>query len=500
MRDVDLDHEYYEIEGESFWKTNQEVKSDTNRSSRIGSRKWTIEKIIRLASANKNHMSVLCALYVHRRLTISQFQRIAQLDMKMNSVMNMFKTLYERNLVQREKIHEIASTFGEAFVYHYSLSSLGLQIVASTFMDVIFYKDDPTLPKQHYLVDDLKVNQHKHHFDTQEFVSLVIDGLRSSNVVTAHCEWRRYPFFDDEGKVGYRPDWVFFKPGQYYTSMVKEGREWENPLHIPLQTRDNLDHKILAEHYKPFISIECDGKTASYEALKKKWVNIKQSIQHIPNTFAVFTNMGRLRKDNVLLRNDRKHTIRVKTVRRSILDVLQNELAKDEMRIIQADEYNARDGVLHTFKTCGDLGSYVDVKILKENIVKRYGKGMVAFVSEDEIRLLVDNGHLPCTVDLMYEVTEGTSKKYFAIVYARKAWVNPHAKVMSLSEWAREKNEAIQLLMLFPDQDELYEEIPYCIDHGQLYITLSDMKEAGLVFGWKHTVGRRGDAWEEVAL
>ncbi|MFS1519632.1 replication-relaxation family protein [Bacillus sp. SCS-151] len=203
--------------------------------------------------------TILLLLYQHRALSVEQVYKLGFFNMLINSLRNRLRTLVERkvlNVNSRSSIKKVP-------IHMYSLSHFGLRIVVDDVLKVREYIPRIDEFKEHYTLNDLRVRgYHDHYLELQEwlctFLTLQPDRL--------HCEWRRFPLFDDE-TIPYLPDWLLFDRSEKLEAELKEDLSHNTLLYPYFFRKTCFDDESLA----PLFSIECDRGTIGRAELVDKW-------------------------------------------------------------------------------------------------------------------------------------------------------------------------------------------------------------------------------------
>ncbi len=274
--------------------------------------------------AEKCELDVLFSLYVHRSLTPVQLHRIAGPYYQINSFRNRLADMYTRRLL----LKKIERFSGDTL--HYSLATQGLALVLEEMgldADALAMIEATKKDKVHYRLDDLVIGkQVAHHYYIQDWITRFLNYFIKYEYFFPNCEWRRFPYLDSFKEVRYRPDWLIFFPNDHFHSIMMRQDYIRNPLHFPYKFRQKYDWDI---KFKTLIMLECDMGGMDLERLRKKWRLIRENRDHIGKTLAVFSPIDRINLNGDLLKlNGRRH-LRIKSIRKSLLDELERLMCKN---------------------------------------------------------------------------------------------------------------------------------------------------------------------------
>ncbi len=394
-----------------------------SRRSKKRKLRVTEEVASQMVRKGREHRLILHALYVHRRLTIGQLCSLYFREERLHKISSIVRRLHAYGLLERRRIFAVAQTLAEARTYHYALTPSGIRVYAAACMNVAWLHEDPNLPKQHFSHGDLQIgSQADHHFILQEFLCEILGTLWKEKVYIPNSEWRRFLFIDSAEEVHYRPDWILFKPNAFFNQLAEEGRVGEDILSVPVLTRNQVDQKVIRDHYRAAISVECDTGTMRHGTLVQKWHRIRNEKNHIPSCVAVLTGEGKLGEERVKNKwSDNK--VRVRNIGLTVRDVLESELLTDEMVFLigkQSTLSYASAAYLHME---GDLTkSFAEVEATIRTVHPQ--SKMLTLKDWDARKVQVG---MPNT---SFRVQDRT----YACFFARPGWINPHVKVNAILE------------------------------------------------------------------
>jgi hypothetical protein len=309
-----------------------------DQENEVESRYVSVRKLLPLKKriAEKCELDVLFSLYVHRSLTSIQLHRIAGPYYQINSFRNRLTDMYSRRLLLKKEEGFSKDTL------HYSLSTQGLALVLEEMgldADAIAIIKATVKDKVHYRLDDLVIGkQVSHHYYIQDWVTRFLYHYIKEEYFFPNCEWRRLPFFDSFKQVPYRPDWLIFSPDDNFHYIMMRQDYKKNPLHFPYKFRQKFNWEI---KLKPLIMLECDMGGMDLERLRQKWRLIRDNRDHIGKTLAVFSPIDRINLNGDLLKlNGRRHQ-RIKSIRKSLLEVLERLMCENLLRVFVGDEYQS---------------------------------------------------------------------------------------------------------------------------------------------------------------
>lgn len=464
-------------------ETQQEKKSSRNAQYEPLSVRMLLN-----ANLDVDH-AILTSLYHHRALTAKQVHRIALPHLHENSVRNRLRTLAERKVLNVNTKAGLERTP----VHLYSLSAFGLLIFTEDILGVDEYEPETEEPKYHYTLDDLKVKtQFKHHYQLQDWLSRLLEHYEPSEIL--HCEWRRFPLFDEEGQVPYRPDWIFFRKNQALQDELMHDISY-NPLLIPYHARKTMfDYEL-----NPLITIECDLGTMSKRELRVKWEAYKKSFDSNGNAIALFY-------PNENKNNAHRHY----NVRNNMIEAFEDEILAGSVQLIEGDEIHTVDSVRMFMERDGDFlkeEPMVNVDKMRE-LVTQFAQNKAGInailVSEAEKSVVANELKMPVIPDRLI-LGEGNKSMIHMVFFAQKGWVNPVGKAKLLEKWVRDGNLSIfdeaVVILLYPEQDSILNDIP--LHHSKVYYAaFNQLVEEGK-WGkvWERTLfNKRKVTWNEVEL
>jgi hypothetical protein len=311
---------------------------------------------------------------------------------------------------------------------------LGLRVYARVCMKIETLYDDPYLPKQHYLHGDLLIrSQENHHFLTQSFVTEVIGRMFHEGKYIPSCEWRRYVFFDHEGNVPYKPDWIFFGENPFYTDLANSDRLGEDALNIPTLSRTEEDLHILREHYTPLVSLETDTGSMKAMKIKAKIQRIQNARSYIPKCVAIFSN---------------SEEARVQTITDYVEQEMAKDLLNDNMVFLIGKSEQLALSVIYYVTLVGQLNARF------QSVLNDWKLHFPHFSQMSE-REWAQKGVHEGYPDL--SLMDHRSGNMVGIFFAMPCWINPHIKVAHVKRSLGNKNSFTPILMYeyvhFFDQD-----------------------------------------------
>jgi hypothetical protein len=419
------------LDGLSSLQENQSrTKSTGDATEGYGrKRRMTEEQLTRRLQRKDNYTKrlILHALYVHRQLTLMQMHTLMFYESSIHRTTTAIETLEQIGLIQ---------VAGETRKkpYHYRLSPMGLRVYAQVCMKIETLYDDPYLPKQHFLHGDLLIrSQENHHFLTQSFVTEVIGRMFHEGKCIPSCEWRRYVFFDQEGNVPYKPDWVFFGENTFYTELVNSDRLGEDVLNIPTLSRIEEDLQILREHYSPLISLETDTGSMKAMKIKAKIQRIQNARSFIPKCVAIFSN---------------SEEARVQTITDAVEQEMSKDLLNDNMVFLIGKSEQLSLSVIYYVTLVGQLNTRFH-SVLSD--WKLHFPHYSQMSERDWAQKGVEEGY----PDL--SLIDNRSGNIVGIFFAMPCWINPHTKLAHMKRSYGDKISFTPILMYeyyhFFDQD-----------------------------------------------
>jgi len=524
-----------------------EKNSILKRSSREGkvSRRelqeaYTQEDIKHFMISHPSDMTVLMALYMHRRLTAEQLGRVAFPGFSEYGVKNRMNILNARKVVKRD--NRLIRLRGNPLYakYHYSLNQFGLRVLTD-YMLLPFHDDQQEnneTPRQHYTTKELEIKrQLDHHYAIQDVVTRIVGELREDNLHVPNCEWRRFPFADENRKIPYRPDWLLFKPNRAYSESMERGEYYRIPFVYPghvhtssKQAEKYADFEIdiggeeaadirplnqIREGYEPWICLECDTGTMRGTMLPSKWEAIKTNVKLKQGlVYSIFTPMAKF-IDIDIVRNDRT---RIGNVRKSAIKSLEKVLLTDEVQMIQGDEFQVYAATKELIKNGGFTNGQAIADVSQiEKLLQQYSlilsKHKLGLANQDSLETLKKTfkPRMPAEPDFVifksssggYSESEGDYELHF-IFMARLGWLNSHVKALAFQEWSKktplQQVKHFKIVLMYPNADEMKNDVflpaekeIYCVDFQML-------QERGM-WGTMYTrISIYSDQWDEVIV
>ncbi|SDO15491.1 hypothetical protein SAMN04487897_10928 [Paenibacillus sp. yr247] len=450
------------ISNQKRWKRGVSSRRD---------RKWDFDRVQDIVQNNPTRLRILSSLYVHRQLDVFQIARIAAPKMHIKALGNLMSEMYAQKVVWREKGAGPENTKGDKKKFYYRLSKSGLELLVEIYLKcdhyAYFY---PDLPKEHYLIQNLMIGkQDNHHFETQEFVTRLLQTMNANEIYLPHCEWKRYPLQDPrlEGKKApYRPDWFLFRPNEHYKTLVDNDRTGDCPLHVPVESRKESHKSLLSDHYKGFVSIECDLKTMDQRLIEDKCRKFLYSLDFYPdNNMAFFSVNGRYARDAVLPIKNTTMMVRLRNTRKVMFKVLKDVMLSDKINVLHGDEHTCRLSLEMFLERDGDFHSVAPRGKEFESYVHALSSTMdtqVAYVT-DEVKKMQLARPLPVMPDEAVRITGDWGKKSqtYMVFFVRLGWLNPIAKASAMLEWIEEGEENAKVILVYPNQAEMDEEVHF---------------------------------------
>jgi hypothetical protein len=458
-----------------------EGKKGAGKVSQKRKRKYSEEVKCDLVAGNSDHMLVMHALYVHRRLTIGQICNLYFRKEDMNRIRANMVRLLDIGLLEKKRVFAVAQTLAEARTYHYNLSLNGIRIYALVGMNINMLHDDPDLPKQHFLLNDLTIGaQVDHHFLLQDFVCKCLGQLWKEEIYLPNCEWRRFPYVPSEQEQSvYRPDWIFFKPSAYFKQLIADNRIGEDVLSVPVLSRGDSDRLVIQEHYHPYISIECDTGTMRQEKIAIKFERIREEKKIIPRAIGVLVSEGKLGEEKSRWNVSRT---RIRNMGTTISSVLKVELRNDELIVLIGRQSTLVDGVNQYIRTEGNLHTlFAGVPDMIKGLWPQSKK-----MERVEWNLSKVEAGLP-------DVSFTLKDKKVAIYYTIPGWLNPFTKAEGL---LAEGIGDIRVILLYPNQAALFDSVQFTQDN--VLFALLDEWSVGNRTLYKRITDRSGISWEAI--
>jgi hypothetical protein len=466
------------MENEESNENKKEVTKKGNRK-KLKANEDTIYKSV---SKSNDYKLVLHALYVHRRLSISQIVSLFFVEAQKEKVNNMIRKTFSFGLLERKRIYSVAQTPAEARTYHYSLSAFGIKVYALVCMNIRMLHGDPDLPKQHYSQSDLSIgSQADHHYLLQGFLCETLGTLWRDGVYVPNCEWRRYLYLDAMNEVPYRPDWIFHEPNPYYSNLVQEKRVGEDILSVPVLTRNEQDLSILKEHYRPLLSIECDTGAMKLKTLQAKCVRIQNEKQHIPKGVAILVGDTNLGEERTRERWNESKT-RIRNIGQAVTEVLEKELLQNEFDIFIGRKNTLSDTVTNYVKQSGVMKKlFTSAEAsLRKSVGKQ--KWLLERVWKER---KIETGF----PDMTLEQTDGSILAYY---FAYPGWINPQVKIGKL---LNQTSDDVKGVLVYLRKDHFYQEAVFIGSNRLSFLALDEWGEGERSY-YRREVDRSGERWE----
>jgi len=429
---------------------------------------------------------ILMLLYLHRALTADQIFNMSDIYTNSNSLRNRLNTLHKRKVLNSNARHGL----GRLPINFYSLSSLGLRIITEDILQVEEYEPELDEDKFHYTLEDLKIRGHyPHHYSLQSWLSDVHGQLEKQQYL--HCEWRRFPLFDENDEVRYRPDWLIFNQNEKAERLM-EGSSFENPLHIPYLARTKVYEDL---GLTPLMSVECDRGSMTRSDLLEKWKMIKEYKELPVESLVMFYPNGS------------NSTSRHFNIRETTFRAFNEDMGEGRLMVFEGDEVSTADCVKkylrHNKQLLADE-DMIDFELFRKLVGNRnadYIKGNYTlsqgdFSWEDEL-------NIPFEADRTI-LKEGESNEIQFIYFCYPGWVNPIAKARSLLRWLKEGNLTLfdhaSVVLVYPDQDCIERDV-HLKDSELVYVAFDEILSQNK---WGKALQRisknRRVTWEEVIL
>jgi len=457
------------------------------KSSRLNNT-YNEDKIIRLATNNHNKMAILRCLYVHRQMDMFQINRVAVPQMHRKSVGNLLAEMYAQRLLNRDILLKASRAKGDEKKFHYRLAKLGLYIISTFDLHALWHYSHPDVPKQHYLLQNLAIgSQQSHHFETQEFLSRLIHNLAQKNIVFPHSDWKRYPIQDYRlnGKnTPYRPDWFIFKPNEFFTTLVRENRTSECPLHVPVESRSEEEKALLLKHYEGFLSIECDLKTEDLREIEDKCKKFAYALEIFPQNNLAFFSVNGWYENDILLPAPKTHTqMRGRNTRRVIIKHLEDVLITDKTNVLHGDEHTCRLAAESFIEQNGDMLLLYPKQDFSKHVdiaPSTLDHEMLYFT--DDLKRISLDPPLPVFPDEVVRVRRHGGAETHMIFFTKLGWVNPIAKALKMQRWIDEGKQRAKVILVYPNLDEMDSDIHFT-EQPFLYVNWEDVQRSGV---WGH--------------
>jgi hypothetical protein len=449
-------------------------------------RSYDTESIRTMVHQNKAvDYVILLSLYQHRLLTSEQLYRIGHFQSHINSLRNRLRTLAER------KVLNVQSRFGirKQPIRTYSLASLGLRILIEDILQVKEYVSELDEYKEHYTLDDLRVRgQFDHFYEIQEWLSIFL--LKEKSIF--HCEWRRFPIFDEEENIPYRPDWVIFERNE--KEEVVSSQLSQNPLLYPYFYRneifDDLDLTL-----KPLVSVECDRGTMSRADLVEKWGTYKKDrLNMISDALVMFYP------------KDVNGTTRHRNIRETMLHSFEYEIIDGKIDLFQGARESTAEAVSLFINRNGNilLGEPMMDKTNFEHLINSYRQSVsksVAYIetSDENIKRL----QLPVKPDHIV-IADEERDEIQLVFYGITNWLNPIGKIRTLEKWIKDGGlsifQDIKIVLMYPNQHSIESDISY-ISNFLFYVSFEDIQEEKCWgSAWKEERKHNRVFWKETRL
>jgi len=447
-------------------------------------RSYDAERVRGMIHSNKEiDYVILLSLYQHRALTAEQLYRIGKFNLHINSLRNRLRTLADRKVLSVNSRAGIKSVP----VLVYSLSLYGLRILIEDILKVKEYVPQLDDYKEHYTLDDLKVRgQHEHFYEVQDWLSLYLSRQPES----FHCEWRRYPIFDDDETISYRPDWMIFEKTEEWEE-EKKVNPTSNPLLYPyFFRRTTFDDQFL----KLMVSVECDRGTMSRTELVDKWEAYKKEGEEMTSKSLVMFYPKQV-----------NGTTRHRNIRETMIYSFENELIDEKIHIFQGEKESTAQAVSLFVEREGNvllnepMTDRNSIRILVENYRTENKKAAYLEVSDEVVEKL----SLPLKPDHIVLI-EGEEDEIQIIFNGMTNWVNPIGKVRTIEKWIKEGGlsifQQIKLILLYPDNESFKRDITFVSKYLH-YASYSEVSELGY-WGKVHREERKHNKvqWREVLL
>lgn len=428
---------------------------------------------------------ILLALYEHRALTALQLKIGWFPDLHENSIRNRVKTLAERRVLSVNLKHGIRARP----IKLYSLTTLGLRIVVENILEVIEYIPQLDERKEHYTIDDLKVRgQHNHHHELQDWIMRIL----SHNPQLLHCEWRRFPFLEEESDtIRVKPDWLFVRTDQEIYDKIKEDVTY-NPLLYPYLYRKSIFPDV---RLQPFLCVECDRGTMNRHELIEKWESYKAlPEQFMPGAIAAFYT--------AMKNGDMRHRL----IRDTMFHAFELEVNNNEVQLFQGGPELTKEVTLLFYERDSNLlkgeemTNESSLQYLTDEYMKVLEKGEI---SNLDINKTIERFKIPVKPDAIILKECDNNRSLQLIFYAMPGWVNPIIKIKSIKRWLKEGHlsifQNIQFVLLYPDEG--YFNDIRTTDDDVYYVSFKRIKAEGK-WGKAHYELRKHKQvkWIEVSL
>lgn len=460
--------------------------------------------LIHLILKNAETAMVLHSLYVHRRLTSSQIRSLFFRGKNEKSFEYLLNKLNNYRIFEREYIFTLAKKKGD-FPIHYSLSSFGIRLYARAVMDISLYDEEVSstdkLPKQHYLYKDLLVrDQDVHHYVLQAFLCGILGSFWNKEVYLPSSEWRRFLYLDpspvekdgEKSEVPYRPDWVIFKPNEYYNDLVRSGNLGKDILNVPVNTRNEEDNRIVKEFYQPLLSVESDTGTMSSTQLEGKFKKIQSVLPVLPKGIAFVVaegSMGKVKVDedkrDQAKRKSRQNKIRLRTIAEAAEKSIKDELLSDSLQLLVGWESTLSPTTEKYITAEGEMKAYFHVPDDTWNkLFPSY-----TMMSKRDWETYTINSGIP-DVGLI----DRGAGKIIALYFALPHWVNPQVKVNHL---IGSKISDLTCVLVYPDRSDIDTDA-HIANMDVLSLTIEDILQDKRIAHQRTYDRRTGVKWGEV--
>ena len=536
-------------------RKERELKSNAERSKRV-----TLD--------NEIDMRILLLLYLHKCLTAEQIHRLlpgpiidpkdAQLakldiesteplrDIKLNSLINKLRHMKNRGVIKR--ISKLDALGHEIFkIHHFVITDLGISILLEFFN---IPKEKGSDEKFHF--SNFKMNsitQKDHHFSIQDWISRLTMELSRIGIHLPGCEWRRYFNGDpnEGGNAAYRPDWMFFKPNDYYDYLSGYGtdlhKQMVNPFIYPLKTRDSY-LKMLSENsdfdidwkssYQPFIYFEMDMGSMDHKLLSTKFANIRENVVSTVDVLVFVSNQNRLDVE------EGESSSRARNVRKTLLKQFKRDSTLDKLHVIHGNQMETIQAVKdyicnsYSFLNGLDIADINSFQVLVESHNKSTGSNAKIYPTHSSEAIQIFpyikqfDGGLPDYVIIQDRFLDNDrsgkpiGKTVDFIYVTRKYWFNPQAKAILYQEWVSKgkwNNHEVRVVLMYPTKFEMendvftQENVTYEVEGTEenrglvcshlRFSNFETIREAGSLdnlYKRVKTKNSKGIQWEEVKL
>ncbi|WP_158318929.1 MULTISPECIES: replication-relaxation family protein [Bacillaceae] len=427
---------------------------------------------------------ILLALYEHRALTSAQLKRGWFPHLHENSIRNRLKTLAERRVLTVN----VKAGIKTSPVKLYSLSAFGLRILTENVLEVMEYVPQYDEKKEHYTIDDLKVrSQHNHHYELQEWVM----NIRAKRPELFHCEWKRFPFVEEEeDTVRVKPDWLFLEADEATKERTKQNVA-NNPLLYPYFYRKDAFPDISLQ---PILCVECDRGNMSRTELVDKWEGYKKLPEsYKPKAISVFYTPKKA--------GDMRHRM----IRDTLSHAFELEVIQNHIQLFQGDPQLTHDISMLYFERDKEL--LRGEEMIDEEQFTTLFKGYVESSNVGEASILdvdktIERFKLPVQPDAII-MKQQESPILQIVFYGMYGWVNPIIKIQAIKRWLKEGHlsmfSEIQYILIYPN-DSFYQDVR-TMDDDIFYVSYEEIKGSGKWGKARHEQRKhRQVKWVEVLL